>query len=126
MPVSYCRACNHWIDMDGFVEHGFATLWYCHCMRIFAVRGLAPVAEVPRDECDLEPNEWGTPRPGVWINARRWNRLKHLADLAPVTADLPNGDQRVVYSAYHDAIDTLQGPALSDGPTYAPGTTSCG
>ena len=125
MPVSFCRACKHWIDMDGFVEHGFATLWYCYCGRIFAVRGLAPVAEVPREECDLEPNEMGNPRPGVWINARRWNRLRQLADLAPATADLPNGDQRVVYSAYQDAIDTLQALAI-DGPTSALGTTSCG
>lgn len=28
MPVDYCPKCTHWVDMDGFVEHGYATLYH--------------------------------------------------------------------------------------------------
>lgn len=87
MPVGYCpdTACDKAIDLDGFGEHGIPTLWYCRCEKIYTHGPeFGNLTEVPKEEVNLKPTfqygaEGRTPKPGEFIIALRWERVRKPA-----------------------------------------------
>lgn len=85
MPIGNCPNCEKGVDIDGYGEHGFPTLFYCECGKIFKMgERFMVLIEVPTEEVDLSGIEnWPIPKNyyssehmsrGLFIKKSRWEK----------------------------------------------------
>lgn len=84
MPIGTCPNCEKGIDIDGYVEHGIPTLFYCECGKIYDMEKFMVLIEIPAAEVDLSNiTKWPLPKDyyntdfmsrGIFINKSRWKK----------------------------------------------------
>ena len=100
MPLAEClnEKCKKLIDVDGYVEHGVPTLFFCECGKVYDKPKFGKLVEVPKEEVDLSSLEGKWPdtdsvphvqNRGIFIKKSRWKltekqqieRYSHLESL---------------------------------------------
>ena len=84
MPIGICPNCNKMIDIDGYVEHGVSTLFYCECGKVYDMIIFMELIEVPKEEVDLSNiTNWPVSEHryttnqmsrGIFIKKSRWKK----------------------------------------------------
>ncbi|MFH1229658.1 MAG: hypothetical protein V1678_04525 [Candidatus Aenigmatarchaeota archaeon] len=90
MPLGICPndKCGKMIDIDGYVEHGIPTLFYCECGKIYDMRKFGELNEVPKEDVNLSGLEGKYPVPlgsvaqpvsrGLFIRKSRWSKSDYV------------------------------------------------
>lgn len=89
MPVGTCPDCDKMIDIDGYVEHGHPTLFYCECGKVYDMPEFMELVEVPVEDVDLSGLEGKWPisedyystdkmSRGLFISKTRWKQEEQI------------------------------------------------